>query len=63
AEVKQRGLWACHLGPELGGKGYGQLKLALMNEKFGMSRFGPIFFGAQAENPYQRASMLLGDAG
>jgi acyl-CoA dehydrogenase len=48
AEVKARGLWACHLGPELGGKGYGQLKLALMNEKFGMARFGPIVFGAQA---------------
>src|SRR3954453_12192292 len=48
AEVRARGLWACHLGPELGGKGYGQLKLALMNEKFGMARFGPIVFGAQA---------------
>ena len=48
AEVKKRGLWACHLGPELGGKGYGQLKLALMNEQFGLSRFGPITFGAQA---------------
>ncbi|MEN8673407.1 acyl-CoA dehydrogenase family protein [Nocardioides sp.] len=48
AEVQERGLWACHLGPELGGPGYGQLKLALMNEKFGMSRFGPIVFGAQA---------------
>lgn len=48
AEVKAKGLWACHLGPELGGKGYGQVKLALMNEKFGMSRFGPITFGAQA---------------
>lgn len=48
AEVKERGLWACHLGPELGGPGYGQLKLALMNEKFGMSRFGPITFGTQA---------------
>jgi acyl-CoA dehydrogenase len=48
AEVKARGLWACHLGSALGGKGYGQLKLALMNEKFGMSRFGPIVFGAQA---------------
>ena len=47
-EVKERGLWACHLGPELGGPGYGQLKLALMNEKFGMSRFGPIVFGSQA---------------
>ena len=46
--VKQRGLWACHLGPELGGRGYGQLKLALMNELFGRARFGPIVFGAQA---------------
>src|SRR5207247_4739443 len=29
AEVKRRGLWACHLTSDLGGKGYGQLKLAL----------------------------------
>ena len=48
AKVKAHGLWACHLGPELGGKGYGQLKLALMNEQFGISRFGPIIFGVQA---------------
>lgn len=47
-QVKERGLWACHLGPELGGKGYGQVKLALMNELFGASRFGPVVFGAQA---------------
>ena len=33
--VKEQGLWACHLGPELGGQGYGQLKLALMNEILG----------------------------
>jgi acyl-CoA dehydrogenase len=46
--VKERGLWACHLGPALGGKGYGQLKLALMNEQLGRSRFGPIVFGTQA---------------
>ena len=26
-EVKAQGLWACHLGPELGGQGYGQVKL------------------------------------
>ena len=26
-QVKEQDLWACHLGPELGGKGYGQLKL------------------------------------
>lgn len=48
AKVKERGLWACHLGTKLGGKGYGQLKLALMNEQFGRSRFGPIVFGTQA---------------
>lgn len=48
AEVRRRGLWACHLGPELGGPGYGQLKLALMNEILGRSRFAPIVFGCQA---------------
>src|SRR3546814_15073496 len=30
--VREQGLWACHLDPALGGKGYGQIKLALMNE-------------------------------
>ena len=34
-KVKERGLWACHLGPELGGPGYGQVKLALLNEILG----------------------------
>jgi acyl-CoA dehydrogenase len=47
-QVKGRGLWACHLGPEMGGQGFGQLKLALINELIGRSRFGPIVFGAQA---------------
>lgn len=46
--VKKRGLWACHLGPELGGKGFGQVKLGLMNEILGRSRFAPVVFGAQA---------------
>jgi acyl-CoA dehydrogenase len=46
--VKERGLWACHLGPDLGGPGYGQLKLALMNEILGRTRFAPIVFGCQA---------------
>ncbi|MEN8159338.1 MAG: acyl-CoA dehydrogenase family protein [Myxococcota bacterium] len=46
--VKERGLWACHLGPELGGLGYGQLKLALMNELLGRSRWAPSVFGCQA---------------
>lgn len=48
AEVKARGLWACHLGPELGGKGYGQVKLGLMNEILGRSAFAPTVFGCQA---------------
>ena len=46
--VKKRHLWACHLGPELGGEGYGQVKLGLMNEILGRSRFGPSVFGCQA---------------
>jgi acyl-CoA dehydrogenase len=46
--VKERGLWACHLAPQLGGPGFGQVKLALMNEIIGRSRFGPIVFGCQA---------------
>lgn len=48
AQVKKRGLWACHLGSELGGRGYGQVKLALLNELLGRSRFGPVVFGCQA---------------
>lgn len=47
-EVQKRGLWACHLGPELGGNGFGQLKLGLMNEILGRSRFAPTVFGTQA---------------
>ncbi|WP_329410190.1 acyl-CoA dehydrogenase family protein [Nocardia vinacea] len=47
-EVKKRELWACHLGPELGGQGYGQVKLALMNELLGRSLAAPIVFGTQA---------------
>jgi acyl-CoA dehydrogenase len=48
AKVKERGLWACHLGEELGGQGYGQLKLALMNEILGRSTWAPSIFGCQA---------------
>ena len=47
-EVRRRGLWATHMGPELGGQGYGQLKLALLNEILGRSQWAPIVFGCQA---------------
>jgi len=48
AKVKEQGLWACHLGPELGGAGYGQVKLALMNEILGRSHWAPTVFGTAA---------------
>lgn len=49
AEVKAAGLWAPHLDPELGGQGFGQLKLGLLHEILGRSRpWGPIVFGCQA---------------
>jgi acyl-CoA dehydrogenase len=48
AEVKARGLWACHLGPHLGGPGYGQVKLALMNEILGRAYWAPTVFGTAA---------------
>lgn len=48
AQVKAQGLWACHLGPELGGQGYGQVKLGLMNEILGRAIFGPSVFGCAA---------------
>lgn len=34
-QVKDQGLWAAHLRPELGGQGFGQVKLALLNEIIG----------------------------
>ena len=48
ARVREQQLWACHLGPELGGPGYGQLKLALLNERIGTTLSGPVVFGTQA---------------
>jgi acyl-CoA dehydrogenase len=47
-QVRDQGLWACHLGPELGGPGFGQVKLALLNEVIGRAKWGPVVFGAQA---------------
>ncbi|MDP3674960.1 MAG: acyl-CoA dehydrogenase family protein [Novosphingobium sp.] len=47
-EVRKRGLWACHLGPHLGGPGFGQVELALMNEILGRSYWAPTVFGTAA---------------
>ncbi|KUN57416.1 acyl-CoA dehydrogenase [Streptomyces canus] len=47
-QVREKGLWACHLPRELGGGGYGQVKLALLNEILGRSAWAPTVFGCQA---------------
>jgi acyl-CoA dehydrogenase len=47
-EVRRRGLWAANLGPELGGMGLGQVRLAQMNEILGRTVAGPVVFGSQA---------------
>ncbi len=47
-KVRKQKLWACHLEPHLGGEGYGQLKLALMNERLGRSLWAPTVFGTAA---------------
>src|ERR671934_1398049 len=59
--VKERGLWAAHLPPELGGQGFGQVKLGLMNEILGTSIFAPNAFGNQA--PDSGNSEILALAG
>ena len=36
-QVRAQGLWGAFLDPELGGAGFGQMKLALMSELIGRS--------------------------
>jgi acyl-CoA dehydrogenase len=47
-QVKERGLWAAHLPPELGGMGFGQVHLGLMHEILGQSLYAPVVFGNNA---------------
>ncbi|WP_033290701.1 acyl-CoA dehydrogenase family protein [Amycolatopsis jejuensis] len=61
AQVKERGLWAAHLDPELGGQGFGQVKLGLMSEIVGRSYLAPYVFGTQA--PDAGNSEILGQFG
>jgi acyl-CoA dehydrogenase len=60
-QVKERGLWAAHLPPDLGGQGFGQVKLGLMHEILGSSVFAPSVFGNQA--PDSGNSEILAMAG
>ena len=48
SQVKERGLWAAHLPPELGGMGFGQVRLGLMHEILGQTPYGPVVFGNNA---------------
>src|SRR5271154_4754985 len=59
--VKERGLWATHLPPELGGQGMGQVRLGLMHEILGTSPIAPLAFGNAA--PDSGNSELLALAG
>src|ERR1700760_2128369 len=60
-EVRERGLWAAHLDPELGGQGFGQVKLGLMHEILGSSPIAPLVFGNAA--PDSGNSEILALAG
>ena len=60
-KVKDAGLWAAHLSPELGRQGFGQVKLGLMHEILGACDFGPHVFGNQA--PDSGNSELIALAG
>jgi acyl-CoA dehydrogenase len=60
-EVKRQGLWAAHLEPELGGQGWGQVKLGLMHEILGTTPIAPFAFGNAA--PDSGNSEILALAG
>ena len=47
-EVKRQGLWAAHLPPDMGGMGFGQVKLGLMHEILGQCAYAPSVFGNNA---------------
>lgn len=47
-KVKDAGLWAAHLPPELGGGGLGQVKLALLHEILGQAFYASEVFGNMA---------------
>ncbi len=59
-EVKARGLWAAHLDPELGGQGFGQVKLGLMHEILGTSPIAPLAFGNAAPDSGNSEILALG---
>jgi acyl-CoA dehydrogenase len=59
-QVKAHELWAAHLDPELGGQGYGQVKLGLMHEILGTSPIAPLAFGNAAPDSGNSEIIAMG---
>jgi len=59
-EVKAKGLWAPHLGPEHGGQGMGQLKLALIHQILGRHELAPEIFGCQGPDSGNAELLAVG---
>src|SRR4051812_10280918 len=59
-QVKEQGLWAAHLPPELGGGGFGQVKLGLMHEILGQCVFAPGVFGNNAPDSGNAELLAIG---
>jgi acyl-CoA dehydrogenase len=60
AEVKSEGLWAAHLPPELGGMGFGQVRLGLLNEILGRCALAPVVFGNNAPDTGNAELLAVG---
>jgi acyl-CoA dehydrogenase len=59
-QVREQGLWAAHLPPELGGGGFGQVRLGLMHEILGQCRYAPGVFGNQAPDSGNAELLAIG---
>jgi acyl-CoA dehydrogenase len=59
-EVKRQGLWAAHLPPELGGMGYGQVRLGLLHEVLGRTFLAPLVFGNNAPDSGNAELLAIG---
>jgi acyl-CoA dehydrogenase len=59
-KVKDAGLWAAHLPPELGGGGLGQVKLALLHEVLGQAFYASEVFGNMAPDSGNAELLAVG---
>ncbi len=59
-QVKSQGLWAAHLPPELGGMGFGQVRLGLLHEVLGRTFLAPTVFGNNAPDSGNAELLAIG---